>query len=388
MARIVARLMAKKPGGRYQTVTALIADLERLGGGAPRPGAPAPLPLSDAGDTMAASGIREPGVAPAGPRVHAPPPKPRDAPTLDLPAAAVGEARRESGRFAMETVDGEEEAAAGARVFGLLPSAGRRGGLDAALLVAAGVDPPPKVFLFSKEIVRFGRQAEASTPEGDALRVDLILRLLPCRSEKEDPENYRRNLTISRHHGAFRLGPREAILADAGRSQGLAVDGAPVPPGGEATLPPDGRVVLSRGALELRVRVFREERPEGFAIRGETAPLGERGLVGMEGTGRIAAVRIERAGNAPGHAYVLLARHAAVGAGDDCPIRFPDAGGGARIYYHRREYFLGSDGGEVSVDGRSVPPGSLAPLSPGARIRTGGVVLEFRLSQEEDFKKP
>jgi hypothetical protein len=381
VARIVMRLMAKKPGGRYQTAASLIADLERLRAG-PAAAPASPSALSAAGATMSVSGVREPAAAPA---VEPAAPKPRDAPTLDVPAEVFEDRGVEAGRFRMETVDGEEEGAGLA--FSLLPVPRRSGGLDAAVLVGRGCDPAPKRFLFSKEVVRFGRQAEAEDPEEGRVRVDLVLRLLPCRSEKEDPENYRKNLTISRLQGSFRIREREVLLAGARGGKGLALDGAPVHAGGAAALPDRCAVSLSRGALALQVRLFREKAAGAFTIRGEPGAAAPAGIVGMENSGRIAAVRIERPANAPSHAYVILARWGAIGEGEADAIRFAEAGAGARIYWFRQEYFLGSAGGKVTMDGRAVPDGTLAPLSPGAVIRAGGAEIEFRVPKEDDFKR-
>jgi hypothetical protein len=317
--------------------------------------------------------------------------------TLEVPTDAFKLRRDDPDRFVLETADAFHDTPIPGRPtleevkadhFQILPGLERYSPVEAALLAVRGTSPENKIFLFAKEKVRFGRQASVTDPSGREIKVDMLLRALPCRSKEKDPENYKKNLTISRLHAAFRVDENQLVLENHRRNQGLAVEGKPVPSGKSLRLPETSTLTISQNALQLDVRIFpTEDTSQMFRIFGEP-PTGGDQLLGMGGRSRIECVRIERPSNAPIHRYLLLVRSASIGEEKGNALRIPHAGPGTRLYLFRRELFLegGEGGAEVSVDGRKVSPGFLAPLSPGAIIHIGSAQLEFRLPDENDFK--
>ncbi|GEM_PF-2837452 len=391
---IVARLMAKKPEERIQNVREMIEILERLAG-------PAQIGLatvSDGGDREAPRAGKTAPPADEHASLDEPirPPTPPRAETLEVPTDAFRARQVDAGRFQVHTVEGfgEEEHHAGPTLaeveserFQRLPGSGGGTGLDAGLLAVRKSDPPLKIFVLSRETARLGRQASVEDPREGRVKMDWLLRALPCRSRDRDPENYEKNLLISRYHATLSIGEGEVVLTNR-KNRGIAVEGKPLPAGRSLRLPEHALVSLSQGALLLDIRVYpAAEAGTLFSVQGD-APGPPAGMLGMEGPSRIAAVRILRPSNAKNHAYVLLVREAGIGEDEDAAIRIPGTGRGARLYRYRKEFLLGAPAGgvEVRIDGRALPARGLASLAPGAVVKVGSREMEFRAPQEEDFK--
>ncbi|MHC4598211.1 MAG: protein kinase domain-containing protein [Planctomycetota bacterium] len=394
-ADIVMGLMAKRPEERPPNVGPLIQSIEGLFSG----------PFAQISTVGGATTADDPAL-PSGeePAFRLPPPpavagKKGDGSsgTLEVPSDAFQMRRGDTDRHLRETAhDFEEGARPGeptlaeveAKPLRLLPSLPRSGPLERGLLLVRASDPLQKIFLVSKEEVRLGRQGAVAGPGGERMVIDLLVRALPCRDRERDEENYKKNLTISRYHASIRVEENQVVLVNR-RSQGLSVAGREVPAGKPLRLPEHSRVNLSRGAILLDVRIY----PSGdagrfFRVEGEPAPPG-RGLMGMEGAGKISAVRIRRPVNAPGHGYTILLRRAGIGEGEEEAIRVPGTGKGGWIFRYNGEYFIGpkKGGPPLTVSSNAVPFGALAPLAPGAVVNLGNVALDFRLPDEVDFKE-
>ncbi|MHC4778141.1 MAG: serine/threonine protein kinase, partial [Planctomycetota bacterium] len=384
-AALVQRLMAKIPGERHQNVGELIPEIEKL--------------LSGPGTTVRAQGTstvaRDDGHKPP-----TPPPRKKKGKagsgTLEMPSEALQPGRGEEDRHLKDTAHGFDEsgphvgptlAEVDARNFRLLEGAARSGPIERGLLEMRSTSPPGKIFLVSKEVIRLGRQGAVKGPDGERLSIDILLRALPCRDKAQDPDNYAKNLTLSRFHAS--LSVEENLVALVNRkNQGLSLEGKPAPVGQRVRLPEAGTLSLSRGALLLEFRIYPSvDSGRLFRVEGNPVHSGE-GLLGMEGSGKISAVRITRPSNASEHGYVVLLRRAGIGEGDQEAIRVSKSGKGAWIYRFDHEYFAApKEGGPtVSVNGRSVESEVLAPLVPGAVLRVGEAELTFRLPSEDDFK--
>jgi len=204
-----------------------------------------------------------------------------------------------------------------------------------------------RVFLFKGEEISFGR---------DRGRVDLPTWVLPCRSEEEDPDNWRSTLAISARHGRIRLRSGVVEIFDSSLN-GIAcrLDGDSAKrPATARTWHPLGEAadIWLADALQLRVR----------ACHGLFGPA--KG-----------SLRIERVSNIPEHCYILLKNGASLGsapecalviADPDCPPRLAELvaepGG---VYLDLPE----SGGCPVRLDG--------APLSSGSHRLSGETVLEI-----------
>ena len=173
----------------------------------------------------------------------------------------------------------------------------------AARLVFPGLQPNT-YFLFATPRLPFGR----AKPGSSARPVDnvLVLRLLPCRSQQVDPQNFKLTNEISGHHGEFFCCEGAPFLVDRS-SRGTWLDGVRMPKDVPMQLGAEFELNLA-GVLELRGRIFPKD-------AGPRKPL--------------EALRLERVSNAPGHAYVWVLERARLGPGE--AIEIPEAAGSVHI---------------------------------------------------------
>jgi tRNA A-37 threonylcarbamoyl transferase component Bud32 len=277
------------------------------------------------------------------------------------------------------------------------PSAPRAGAAAVVLRMESG-QGERRAFLLFRERVSFGRSGEC----------DLILRSLPCRSQELDPENWRRNLTISSRAGTIR--PDGSVLVidpDPECRGGIAIGGVKsirqVRIGsdrfhlsvGERALEIDGRRRLRRAdRAPLDLSFLARRRPAG-AIAGLEIGYGQPNCA-------IDHVHLRRANNLSLHEYFLVYRQLLLGSAGDAGLHIE--GGGvegehAVILFEGGESFIAPVEGGVKI-GRAgdlggadreeidLPAGSLYPLLPGIEIILGAVRIRVDEASPEWYKKP
>lgn len=230
---------------------------------------------------------------------------------------------------------------------------------DAGAGAAGGAASAPglKVFIFSQPVVRFGRAGESQGTRAN----EIVLRLLPYDPRRTDEPHQ----NISGFHGEFRLEADRVLVVDTS-SKGTALNGERLRTGKPVGLPDDCRLDVA-GALTFRVQVFRE--------RGE-----------------VEAVRVQRETNAPGHAYVLVRRHATIGGSPGAAILVADARVNAvhaHLYAYEGSFVLADEAGdeaETRLDGRPLTGQQGAFVLPGSVLALGPVELRAEAISPEDFK--
>jgi serine/threonine protein kinase len=144
------------------------------------------------------------------------------------------------------------------------------------------------LFLFATPSLPFGRARPGT--DGAAIQNEIVLRLLPCRSEAQDRDNFQATRRVSGHHGEFVAAEGAVWLVDRS-TLGTTIDGVRVPREARVRLP---------GRFRLCVA-------EAIELEGE--------VLGAEGAAEALALR--RVGNYEGHEYVwVLARAAIEGRGE------------------------------------------------------------------------
>ncbi len=262
-----------------------------------------------------------------------------------------------------------------------------------------------RLFLLLRARVSIGRSEESR-----GLATDLILRCLPCESKEEDPENWRRNLTISGRSGSlYPDGPSLVIDVEGGVRGGITVGGVRIPRPvsihtdqfhlslGDRALEIDGvRRLRQRDHAVLDVSFLARGRPEG--AEGKSTGVG----YGHEGCA-IDHVQLRRANNFPQHEYFLVYRQILIGSAAAAGIRLDGlAGEHAIVVYEEGEAFLTPADGEVKVS-RPMPGagggtgqlreevvlsiGTFYPLIPGIVCILGGVRLKVEAAAPRWFKR-
>jgi hypothetical protein len=251
-----------------------------------------------------------------------------------------------------------------------------------------------RLFLFFDEEVAFGR---ASEPGGDDAANRLITRLLPCRSQALDPENWEKNLTISQLLGVMRLDGSAVVMEIRPEARlGISVGGvhgqrrARIQADrfhltiGERALDLDGdRYARESEELEYDLSVLATGRPEGRPTRRFSGYSNPACLIDC--------VRLRRARNWPLHEYFLVYRALRIGSSANAALELRGKGVEgmhAVILHEGGEAFLmptapgvrvsrPAPGGGGAVD-EDLAPLQLAPLEPGMEIRLGDQRLEVR----------
>lgn len=253
-----------------------------------------------------------------------------------------------------------------------------------------------RVFVIAQRTLGFGKDKREKS---EGRQVDITLRLLPCRSKSEDPENWRRNMMISHTHGFFGCeGGRmyvqnaslngvylfcgnvdsEAVSASIGEYGSTLEEGGAIPDDSEESLrllakgdwsPLADVSVLSlgkTGLLHLKTRIFREG-------------------------GHVDAMRIERMSNWTQHTYVQLIRRATLGNARSSCIPLGDApptcGDMAELTWDDGRFCIAGTGREPSaiVEGVEVPKGVQVPLTEDAYVEVGAASFRFRTATDDDF---
>jgi serine/threonine protein kinase len=260
-----------------------------------------------------------------------------------------------------------------------------------------------RCFMLFDERVSLGR----SNDPDKGIRNQILLRCLPCRSRQRDPENWRRNLTISHAVGTlFPCGSALVIEPAPGSKHGIVIGG--VKSNRTARIQTD-RFHLSVGdrALELDgYRVLRNaEAPEldlSFLEEGRAPGIDPPRSTGYSnGACRIDCAYFFRANNTPLHEYYMVYRILKIGSSANSGLRLRGAGVAgthAAILVEGGEVFLlalaagvrvlglesaegGEDLGEVEV-----PLRKLVPLGSGIELVLGDAHLTVDAATETEFK--
>jgi len=319
LERFILRSLEKSREKRYQTAEEMIAEIDRLLGAQGRASTPARVAASPNEVTaMLGSGV-----------VQAAHPHGTPAP-------------------------------AGLQRLSAMPT----GGFDRAKLV---VHPPEagarahKVFLLSLERVPFGR----SRPKpGGANENAIVLWLLPARSERDDPENFRATLEISGRHGEITLEGGHAFVTDQS-SRGIKLDG----------------VALEKGKPTRLSERFHMEVAKVLALDGRVIGGGKDGVV------------LERIENCPHIQYAILRGEASIGASHKAAIRLPAGAPEEAVIVSRGGSGFqiksgASTGAHVLRNGKPVPPGEGAPLLFGDELQLGPCKARLEPLDEADFREP
>jgi len=271
---LVLTALGKQKEDRYPTAEAMVAAIDAV----------LRLPEADTVLTPGAGGLSTPA-----------PEKARNG-SAKVPGPAAGTPGR---RPSLPGTGGSGEREA---VPSPLAGGGGTGSLTRAVLRVSGALPEGRIFVFAGERLRIGR----------ARGNEVVLRLLPCRSEVEDPENWRLSEEVSRVHVQLEAGDAGRLTATDRSSRGTWLEtrsaGGGPPSGPAPGVPPTARrlpagrpeAIDDRFALALaRALVL-----EGTCLRGED--------------GGIDAVIVRRPKNAPHHVYALVPRRLDLG------LAFPD----------------------------------------------------------------
>ena len=263
-----------------------------------------------------------------------------------------------------------------------------------------------RCFVFFDESVSFGR----------ASRVDrggtnqLVLRRLPCRSGEADPENWRRNLTISSTVGTiYPEGAALCIEVVPASKYGIGVGG--FTNRRNARIQADHfHLSIGDRALELDgVRVPRASDDLAFdpAVLAEGRPKDARSCAGTGYSNpacRIDSVRFLRVDNCPLHEYHLVYRMVLLGGAAGAGIRLRGSGVAgiqAALIQEEGEAFLlvlaenvratvadAPGAGDNSRQARpwDLAPWDLLPIVPGTTVFLGDCELRVDAATSEDFK--
>jgi hypothetical protein len=260
-----------------------------------------------------------------------------------------------------------------------------------------------RCFLIFDERVSMGRSNDA---DHGAVN-QLVLRCLPCRSKDLDPENWQRNLTISRAVGTLHPDGGVLVLDPVPSAK------HPIGIGGVKSLRtariPGERFHLSIGDRALELDGYRFAAGEGerrldlsFLAHGRPPGAATPVLTGYSNPAcRIDCVRLLRASNWPIHEYYIVYRLLRLGVTPSAPLRLQHRGPegmAAAIIQEAGEAFLLAQGPGVRViDAPAGPPdatrvetelrpGVLFPLLPGQEILLGENRFRVDAATEPDFK--
>jgi serine/threonine-protein kinase len=222
---------------------------------------------------------------------------------------------------------------------------------------------PRKVFLFALDRVPFGRARPRPGVQGENA---IVLWLLPARSEREDPENFRATLEISGRHGEIQLQKDGAFIVDQS-SRGTKLDGAPLEKGKPARLPERFTLEVA-GVLSLEGRTLGREGAQGVVLR--------------------------RQKNCDHISYAVLSGEAPIGSGEGAAIALPEGAPEEAVLVARGGSGFSirpgrSTGAKLYRHGKPVPAtGEGTPLLFGDELQLGACTARFLPLEEADMREP
>lgn len=278
-------------------------------------------------------------------------------------------------------------------------------GMDKARLVFEDAEAGRKTLILVKPRLAVGVNKFTRDP-----KVDLTLRLLPCRSQEQDPENWKRNLLISSPH--FTIEARESaflIRDEMDNKNGTAL--AELKGGDDEfdeSVTDADTVFQTASMMETLKEVTlgggspKEGQTTGLPKRKWT-PLPERCSISIGKRAMVLhaqtfisshwnlyALRLKRVENCPGIEYVQLIRRAYIGSDPNCPIRILDPSFprlAAAIDFNKGRYFLATGQAEsrVLLNGKELGKSTAAPLTHVSLIEIGNYRWRFEPATIDDF---
>lgn len=237
-----------------------------------------------------------------------------------------------------------------------------------------------RYFLFAKRELRFGvRPTYYDTEREEDIAIPLVLRRLPCSSERRDSENLRKSRMISKFHGSFRLRDHVVCVRDPGSRNGMRLDGKPLQKKEWVPLFENFklRLIEAETVLTLGGRIFYPSEPGRVLKLGYPLADGPKDSlsVGSEHPHAVDALRLERLDNATEHTYIQVFRKAQVGS-RNAAIRLSGEGiepRHASIVFHQGEWFVTSlnPTARTVVNGVTVRPEKYVPLVEAASVSFG-----------------
>lgn len=254
-----------------------------------------------------------------------------------------------------------------------------------------------KVFVIAKEQIGFGKAKRGRRPE-----VDIILRLMPARSAKLDPQNWTNSLKISDCHGFFAYRNGAMYIQDRSTNGIFEVLGGLESglPGGSmsdigGTVQEEERNSLA-GVDRISLKPFK---PDAWSPLPHvcTLSLGKTGLIQLRtrvfrDASQVAALKIERLSNWPQHMYVQLISKAVIGNSENSCINISDpaiVGEVAALTWENVSFCLSRIGNaaEVLVDKRPLAADEKITLADNSRITIGQREFVFTTASDNDFVK-
>lgn len=237
-------------------------------------------------------------------------------------------------------------------------------------LLCEGPDAGRRVMILTQNPLALGMKKYTSDPS-----VGLTLRLLPCRSEALDAENWQKTRYISSPHATLKAcGDRFEIHDEQSSKNGvyLAEGGGErpaaarqLPKGKWERLPERCEIFIGRDVLQLSAQVF-------------------RGAAGVD------ALRLTRVNNLPELEYVMAVRGLRIGAGAECAVRvnapdYPVVV--ATLAWNGAVWSLTAavESPQVRLNGRALRAGEAAPITAASRIQAGAYQWNFDAAAIEDF---
>ncbi len=246
-----------------------------------------------------------------------------------------------------------------------------------------------KIFLLPASELVFGMSKREKHPD-----VDVVLRLLPSRSIKLDPANWKASAMISKAHWRLRVIDGQVQLMDISRN-GITINRTSLddsdleslgdivglfgtaPEKGEAdfvrviknewrTIPDHLSLTLGNNLLDLKIDTFRDER-----------------------SNKVNSVRVSRLINYPQHQYLQLIYRAGIGNSPACAVHFDvpgkDAVFGELLLKHGSIYINSFIENSLSLNDSILIPNLPTQLKEKDYLKFGDIKLFFNQALDDHF---
>ena len=259
-----------------------------------------------------------------------------------------------------------------------------------------GDRPARKLFLYGAERVEFG-----SAKHGALKTVDLTLRLLPLRSRRLDPENWRASRLLSAHHGSlvFREGQyfledhsTNGIFLQLPAEDNTTLGVAPVtfrqPTVSAGSTPSEPELGVDETEAVRMKRPFPLAESLQFSLCRDVLLMEARVIQRLEEE-EPRGLHLARLSNRPEHGYLVLRGEVTLGTGSGVDVVVGEGSCGQAsvgIAPHDGEgYRVRVLRGSVRLDDVPLAPKQVHPLQDGARLDLAGTPVAFRHPVDDDF---